>query len=106
MQMTQLPGYTSRTTVVRRLQKKRMQALLARPEFQVLVESAPDALVMIDEQGRIALVNHQTEVLFGYSRRELLGQELDIRLDATNVWCECMHVDQQLHRACRRPAAS
>ena len=78
--MAQLPRYTIRTTVSRRLQKKRMQALLARPEFQTLVESAPDALVMIDERGRIALVNHQTEVLFGYSRQELLGQELECLL--------------------------
>src|SRR5439155_19248873 len=80
MQMTQLPRYTTRTTVRLRLQKKRLQVLLARPEFQALVESAPDALVMIDEQGRIALVNHQTEKLFGYSRQELLGQELECLL--------------------------
>jgi PAS domain S-box-containing protein len=35
---------------------------------------------MIDEQGRIALINHQVEVLFGYSRQELLGQQLECLL--------------------------
>jgi PAS domain S-box-containing protein len=57
-----------------------MQTLFARTEFQTLIEAVPDALLMIDEQGRIALVNKQVEVLFGYSRRELLGQELEYLL--------------------------
>jgi protein-histidine pros-kinase len=38
------------------------------------LESAPDAIVILDEQHRIALVNAQTEDLFGYRRAELLGQ--------------------------------
>lgn len=46
--------------------------------FRGLVESAPDAMVIVDEQGRIVLVNAQTQNLFGYSREELLGQTVDV----------------------------
>jgi PAS domain S-box-containing protein len=57
-----------------------MQTLLARTEFQTLIESVPDALLMIDDQGQIALVNQQVEALFGYKRQELLGRELECLL--------------------------
>ena len=42
-----------------------------------LVDAAPDAMVMVDEAGRILLVNRQTEELFGYERRELLGRPVE-----------------------------
>ncbi len=43
-----------------------------------LVELAPEALVMIDREGTILLVNSQTEELFGYGRDELLGEKIEI----------------------------
>jgi len=42
-----------------------------------MVEFAPDAIVVANQEGRIALVNSQTEKLFGYRRDELLGQSVD-----------------------------
>jgi PAS domain S-box-containing protein len=42
-----------------------------------VVEAAPNAIVMVDQTGKIALVNAQTEKLFGYSRDELLGQSVE-----------------------------
>src|SRR2546425_12782855 len=39
-----------------------------------LLESAPDAIVGVDDQGRIVLVNAQTERIFGDGRHELLNQ--------------------------------
>lgn len=46
--------------------------------FRALLESAPDAMVIIDDAGTIRLVNAQTESMFGYSRRELLGHPVEI----------------------------
>ena len=46
--------------------------------FRQAVESAPNAIVMINELGIILMVNLQTESAFGYSRSELVGQPVEI----------------------------
>lgn len=46
--------------------------------FHRIVEWAPTAMVMIERSGTIVLVNTQTEVLFGYPRKALLGQLMEI----------------------------
>jgi PAS domain S-box-containing protein len=48
--------------------------------FLALLESAPDPVVVIDDAGRIVLVNAQTERLFGYDRAELHNQPVEILL--------------------------
>ncbi len=45
-----------------------------------LLESTPDAIVMVDASGRIVLVNSLAERLFGYARDELLGQSVEVLL--------------------------
>jgi len=47
-----------------------------------LLEYAPDAIVIAGADGRIRLVNAQTERLFGYYREELIGQEVEILVPA------------------------
>jgi PAS domain S-box-containing protein len=49
-------------------------------QYRAIVELDPDAVVVTDADGRIRLVNQQTEVLFGYARRELLGQPVELLL--------------------------
>jgi PAS domain S-box-containing protein len=46
--------------------------------FRVLLEAAPDAMIISDSQGQIVLVNAQTERLFGYPREELTGRPVEI----------------------------
>ena len=60
--------------VLRRL--LRGDRLLWRSEnkFRALLEAAPDAMVIVDSHGHIALVNEQAERLFGYRRKELIGK--------------------------------
>jgi len=45
--------------------------------FRLVVESAPNGLLMIDRHGTIVLANSQMEKMFGYGRQDLLGQPLE-----------------------------
>lgn len=52
----------------------------AETRFQRLLEAAPDAMVIAGPDGEILVVNSQTEALFGFERRELIGQQIEILL--------------------------
>lgn len=46
-------------------------------KFRDLIELSPDAIVLVNANGRIILVNAQTERVFGYTRQELLNQPVE-----------------------------
>ena len=50
----------------------------AMARFEELLEAAPDAIIEVDADGKIVLLNAVTEQMFGYSRQELLGQTVDV----------------------------
>ncbi len=67
-------GGTLITSIIRDMTTQR----LAEARFRGLLESAPDSIVVVDSAGVIAIVNSETERMFGYERQELLGQPIEI----------------------------
>src|SRR5262249_1644602 len=43
---------------------------------------APDAVIVVDEKGRIARVNGQVKTMFGYTNRELVGKQIEVLIPA------------------------
>ncbi len=59
---------------------KKLKAKESEAFFRNLLESAPDAMIIVDTTGEITLVNGQTERMFGYARDELLGKKIEMLL--------------------------
>jgi|SRR5579871_1893172 len=81
--MTMLADVTERKKAEREKVQLLASEQAARAEVDVekryrkLLEAAPDAILEVDRQGQIVLVNLQAERLFGYSRAELLGKPIE-----------------------------
>ncbi|MDX1521735.1 MAG: PAS domain S-box protein, partial [Anaerolineae bacterium] len=69
------------------------ERVLAEDKFQKLLEFAPEALIIVNDRGAIAVVNAQAEKMFGYKRADLLGQPLEMLLP------ERFREQHQSHRA-------
>jgi PAS domain S-box-containing protein len=55
-----------------------LPAAQAEERFRGFLESAPDAMIVVNRDGRIVVINSQTEKLFGYSREELTGKPVEL----------------------------
>lgn len=71
--------------------------------FRGLLEATPDALVIVDAQSDIVLVNAQTEALFGYGRDELIGQPHDVLLPERFRFAHRQHERRYLLEPRTRP---
>jgi PAS domain S-box-containing protein len=64
-------------------QLRDMEGYLADPDVTVrMFEKYPDGVVVVDERGRIQLVNEQAELMFGYQRKELFDKSVSVLIPA------------------------
>mgnify|MGYP001588167930 FL=1 len=66
-----------RRRLLRENERLQAERLSAERRFEEILHAAPDAMIVVDEQGRIELVNSRAEDMFGYPRGELLGRSVD-----------------------------
>lgn len=64
--------------VNKQLEQEIAERTKAEKWFRLVVEASPNAIVVVDQQGEIVLVNRETEKLFGYEREALLGQCIEV----------------------------
>ncbi len=76
-------------------ERKQSERVLREGEerFRLLIESSPQALVMVDQGGEIKLINSEGERLFGYGRHELIGQHVETLLPERY---RNLHLEQRL----------
>lgn len=79
-----LKGHLARLGVLveRELQEanRRRQTLVTKVQFRALLDSVQDAIMVVDEHGRIQVYNQGAEAIFGYAMREMLGQGIGFLL--------------------------
>lgn len=72
------PLETEQGTLVAAFVRDMTERRRVEERFERFIESAPDGIVIVDGDGRITLVNAQTERLFGYERSELVGSSVEV----------------------------
>ncbi|HET9534408.1 MAG TPA: ATP-binding protein, partial [Mesorhizobium sp.] len=75
LQAAMIAGLLLQRTRRHRAENERKRA---EERFRLAVEASPNAIVMVDAQGKMLLVNGLTQMLFDYSREELIGQSVEI----------------------------
>ena len=63
------------------MERKKSEAM-----FRALLESAPDVMIIVNETGEVILANHQTEVLFNYTKNELIGKQIEVLIPEAFIY--------------------
>jgi diguanylate cyclase (GGDEF)-like protein/PAS domain S-box-containing protein len=74
--------------------------------YQRIFEYTPDALLVVDQAGRITQVNVQAETLFGYDRSELIGQPVEILVPSRFAARHVEHRARFMSEAHSRPMSA
>lgn len=79
---------------------------LSGERYRQVLETAPDAMIVVDQRGSIVFANAQTETLFGYAREALLGKSLAILIPERFHGSHSGHVARYFGRPGTRPMGS
>lgn len=71
--------------------------------FWSIVDAAPDGIIVVDGDGRIRMINQQAEVMFGYSRRDLIDQFVETLLPPASRDHHRIHRDHYIEKPRVRP---
>ena len=69
----------------------------------MLLEAVPDAMILVDETGRVAFANDRTQTLFGYASDELVGQPIEVLVPDRHRVAHGAHRDEYGRNAVTRP---
>jgi len=75
----------------------------AEHKLQMIIETAPNAIILANTERTIVLVNRQTEELFGYSREELIGQKVDMLIPERYRDHHPIYMKQYIEKPTTRP---
>ena len=71
--------------------------------LRALLEAAPDAVVMVNRSGTITAINKQAEILFGFSRDEIIGEPVDTLIPERFHRAHPGHIQDYFESPRRRP---
>lgn len=71
--------------------------------FEGFLESAPDATIIVDTDGRITVVNEQTEKLFGYEEADLIGEPIELLIPERHRAQHVSHRERYVRSPDTRP---
>jgi PAS domain S-box-containing protein len=94
--------------VLSKPQDQTIRELAVRSEerFSQLLDAAPDAIIVVRDDGRIEFVNVQTERLFGYARSELIAQHVDVLIPERFRHAHAGHLGRFFREPGARPMGS
>jgi len=79
---------------------------LSGERYRQILETAPDAMVVVDDRGTIVFVNAQTEKMFGYARADLLGRQVDLLVPRRFHASHAQHIEHYVTHPGTRPMGS
>jgi len=89
--------------MISRIRRDMAQREASEKRFSGLLQAAPDATVITDDKGIIRMINRQSELLFGYTREEMIGQPVEILLPGELHAAHAHHRNSFMKNASLRP---